>query len=63
MLFFKVDKCTQKACLHWRQTNKCVKDHSCIPTQIQYLANIHDATICQIRKQTDTYRLTEMLEE
>ena len=62
-MFLFVENCPQKACLHWRTGNLCVKHHAFIPQQMQWLANIHDATTCQVRKQIDVYRLTKMIEE
>ncbi len=62
MLFFVVENCELKACQNWRLGDNCVKDNMHIPTCIHYAANMHDSTICQVRKQIDEYRLTEMLE-
>jgi len=62
-MFLFIESCTQRACLYWRTNNLCMKHDTYIPSQMQYLANIHDASTCQVRKQIDVYRLTEMIEE
>jgi len=63
MSFFAIKNCENKACLNWRMGNKCAKDQMHIPTAIHYIANIHDASTCQVRKQINTYRLENMLEK
>jgi hypothetical protein len=63
MLFFAIDSCELKACQNWRINNKCVKDEMSIPDSLRYVANIHSNDTCQVRKQIDEYRLTEMLEK
>lgn len=63
MEFFVVKTCTLKACQNWRLGDNCVKDNMHIPTCIRFAANMHDSSICRIRKQIDEYRLVKMLEE
>ena len=63
MSFFAINFCNVSACQNWRIGDKCVKDQMCIQTYAQYAANIHDNSICQVRKQIDEYRLTVMLGE
>ena len=63
MPFFAVKECTLKACQSWRVGNKCVRDGAYIPAYLKYLANMHDGSICKIRKQLDKYRLEQILEK
>ena len=63
MTYLVVDKCEKRACLHWRQPSNCIKHSMYLPSQMKYVANIHDADTCQVRKQIDMYRLTKMIEE
>ena len=63
MSFFVIDSCMVKACQNWRINNKCVKDQMHIPTCIHYAANIHDDSICEVRRQINEFRLNEMLEK
>jgi len=63
MSFFVVNSCSLKACLNWRIGNKCVKNKMHIPTAIKYIANMHDSSVCEVRRQIDVYRLEQMLEE
>jgi len=63
MLYFVVNSCETKGCNHWRPGGNCAKNLMYIPSSVKYVANIHDATTCQVRKQVDEYRLNKMLEE
>jgi hypothetical protein len=63
MLFFDIKFCSSKACLNWRPSNKCIKDSMHIPTAVNFIANIHDASTCEVRKQIDIYKLTNILEK
>ena len=63
MSFFVVESCKLQACVNWRQGNKCAKNELHIETYMQYLTNIHNSSICEIRKQIDAYRLNKMLEK
>ena len=62
MLCFVVNHCELRACQHWRIGNKCTKNKLPIADSIKYVANMHDSSICEVRKQTDKYRLEQMLE-
>ena len=63
MSFFVVNSCTVKACLNWRMGDICVKHNMHIPTCAKYLANMHDSSVCEVRRQIDKYRLEQMLEK
>ena len=63
MSFFVVKYCTLKACLNWRIGGKCTKDGKDIPKQMKYVVNIHDSSVCEIRRQLDKYRLENLLEK
>jgi len=63
MSFFVVESCALKGCNNWRLGNKCSKDKMYIPSAIQYIANIHDDDTCIVRRQINTYRLSEILEK
>ena len=64
MQYFVVDSCTTKGCLFNREGIRCVKDSMRISHQLTYFgANLHDAAICEVRRQIDIYRLTNMLED
>ena len=60
---FVVEYCKLSACQHWRIDNKCVKNGMPIANSIKYLANMHDSSVCEVRRQLDKYRLEKMLEE
>ena len=62
MSYFVVNYCELRACQHWRIGNKCTKNKLPIADSIKYVANMHDSSICKVRKQTDKYRLEQMLE-
>ena len=62
MSYFVVNYCELRACQHWRIGNKCTKNKLPIAASIKYVANMHDSSICEVRKQTDKYRLEQMLE-
>ena len=62
MSHFVVNYCELRACQHWRIGNKCTKNKLLIADSIKYVANMHDSSICEVRKQTDKYRLEQMLE-
>ena len=60
---FVINYCALKACQHWRLHNKCSKDGLPVTKQsLGYLANIHDNSKCEIRRQIDKYRLENLLE-
>ena len=63
MLFFNIKYCALKACQNWRIGDKCAKDKMHIPTAVTFIANMHDASICEVRNQIDIFRLNEMLEK
>lgn len=63
MSFFVVNSCQVKACLNWRIGDTCVKNLMHIPTTVKYVANMHDASICEVRRQIDKYRLEQILEK
>ena len=63
MLRFVVNYCELKACQHWRMNNKCTKNNLLIAKSLKYVANMHDASVCEIRRQIDEYRLENLLEE
>ena len=60
---FVVNYCELRACQHWRMDNKCVKNNQPISSSLKYVANMHDSSVCEIRRQIDTYRLENLLEE
>ena len=63
MSYFVVNSCGLRACLNWRMGDTCAKNNMLISSQIAYLANMHDAQVCEVRKQLDQYRLEQMLEK
>ena len=63
MLFFDIKYCALKACQNWRIGDKCAKDKMHIPTAVTFIANMHDASICEVRNQIDIFILNEMLEK
>ena len=63
MSHFVVDYCGLRACQHWRIGNKCVKNKMPIAKSLKYVANMHDSSVCEVRKQINKYRLEHMLEE
>lgn len=63
MSFFVVKSCQYSACINWRQGNKCVKNNMHIKSHIKYIANMHDSSICEVRKQINEFRLKHMLEK
>ena len=63
MSHFVVKYCELRACQHWRIDNKCVKNNMSIARSIKYVANMHDSSVCEVRRQIDKYRLEKMLEE
>ena len=63
MSHFVVKYCELRACQHWRIDNKCVKNNMSIAGSIKYVANMHDSSVCEVRRQIDKYRLEKMLEE
>jgi len=63
MLHFVVNYCELRACQHWRIDNKCTKNNLPIADSIKHVANMHDSSVCEVRKQIDKYRLEQMLEE
>ena len=63
MLRFVVNYCGLKACQHWRIDNKCTKNNVLIASSLKYVANMHDSSVCEVRRQIDEYRLKNLLEE
>ena len=63
MSCFVVNYCELRACQHWRIDNKCIYDKRSIPESLQYVANIHDSSICEVRRQIDRHRLDNLLED
>jgi hypothetical protein len=60
---FVVHYCPMKACQQWRLGDKCSLDGFDINKNMQYVANMHDSSICEIRRQIDQYRLKNLLED
>ena len=63
MLHFVVNYCELCACQHWKIDNKCTKNNQPIASSLKYVANLHDSSVCEIRRQIDEYRLKNLLEE
>ncbi len=63
MSCFVVNYCKLRACQHWRIDNKCTKHKMPIANSIKYVANMHDSSVCEVRRQLDIYRLEHLLEE
>ena len=63
MLHFVVKYCELRACQHWRIDNKCIKDNQPTASSLKYVANLHNSSVCEIRRQIDEYRLKNLLEE
>ena len=60
---FVVKYCSLTACQHWRLANKCAKNGMSMADSVKYLANMHDSSVCEVRKQLDKYRLEQLLEK
>lgn len=64
MSFFVVKKCTTKACVLWRLNNQCAQDGLHIQTAInRNKANTHPASLCEVRRQINLYKLKNLLEK
>ena len=63
MLCFVVNNCELRACQHWRIGNKCTKHNLSIIENAKYVQNIHNSSVCEVRRQIDNYRLEHLLEE
>jgi hypothetical protein len=63
MLNFVVNYCELRACQHWRIHNKCTKNSTSIADGAKYVTNIHDSSVCEVRRQIDKYRLEHLLEK
>ena len=63
MSHFVVKYCELRACQHWRIDNKCIKNNMPIASSLKYVVNMHNSSVCQVRKQIDKYRLENLLEE
>jgi hypothetical protein len=63
MLCFVVNNCELRACQHWRIGNKCTKHNLSIIENAKYVQNIHNSSVCEVRRQIDKYRLENLLEE
>ena len=50
---FVVQYCPMKACQQWRLGNKCSLHGFDIAKNMQYVANMHDSSICEVRRQID----------
>jgi len=60
---FVVQYCPMRACQQWRLGNKCSLHGFDIAKNMQYVANMHDSSICEVRRQIDQYRLKNLLED
>jgi hypothetical protein len=60
---FVVKYCELRACQHWRIDNHCTKNDQLISDSLKYVANMHDSSVCEVRRQIDRYRLENLLEE
>lgn len=60
---FKVENCPNCGCNFWRPNDQCAKNGMTIKDQIPYTKYLHYSDFCQVRRQTDMYRLNQMLEE
>jgi len=60
---FVVNYCELRACQHWRMGNKCRYHNQSLADSLKYLANMHDSSICEVRRQIDKYRLENLLED
>jgi len=60
---FVVHYCPMRACQQWRLGNNCSLDSFDISKNMKYVANMHDSSICEIRRQIDQYRLKKLLED
>ena len=63
MLYFVVNYCELRACQHWRIDNKCIKNNMPMAESLKYVANMHNSSVCEIRRQIDEYKLKNLLEE
>ena len=63
MSCFVVNYCELRACQHWRIYNKCVKNNMSIVDGAKYVKNLHNSSVCEVRRQIDKYRLENLLEE
>ena len=63
MSCFVINYCEVRACQHWRIDNKCTKHNLSIVDSAKYVTNIHNSSICEVRRQIDIYRLEHLLEE
>jgi hypothetical protein len=63
MSCFVVNYCDLRACQHWRIDNKCIKHNVSMADSAKYVINLHNSSVCEVRKQIDKYRLEQMLEE
>jgi hypothetical protein len=63
MLCFVVNYCELRACQHWRIGSKCTKHNLPILKNAKYVQNIHNSSVCEVRRQIDNYRLEHLLEE
>ncbi len=60
---FVVNYCKLRACQHWRIDNKCIYHNQSLADSFKYVANMHDSSICEVRRQIDKYRLENLLED
>ena len=60
---FSVQYCELKACQHWRLDNHCAKNGAPIAPSLPLVANMHDSSICEVRRQANIYRLEHLLED
>ena len=63
MSCFVVNYFVLRACQHWRIDNKCVKNNMSISDGAKYVKNLHNSSVCEVRRQIDKYRLENLLEE
>ena len=60
---FVVEYCALKACQHWRIGNNCTKHNKSIADQLEYVINLHNSDVCEVRRQANLYRLDNLLED
>jgi hypothetical protein len=60
---FVVQYCPMKACQQWRLGNKCSLHGFDVAKNMEYVATMHDSSICEVRRQIDQYRLKNLLED
>lgn len=51
-----------QGCQLWRTGYQCAKHGTEIEPAISVLANIHDESICEVRRQINIFRMHDLLE-